>query len=69
MRVFGSVLIALLSIVGVAWSQGTATPSGHASTAPSVTATGLPMFRPVLIGQEPSTLINRIDEQALIRKG
>src|ERR1700688_3854266 len=69
MRVFGFCLLALLSIVGVAWSQGKAPPSGHASTTPSVTASGLSMFRPVLIGQGPSALINRIDEQDLIRKG
>src|SRR5207249_9246035 len=62
-------LITLLSVVDLAWSQGSATPSGHASTAPSATATGLPMFRPVLIGQGPSTLINRMDEQDLVRKG
>ncbi len=69
MRVFGFSLLALLSIVGVAWSQGTATPSERASTTPSVTASGLPMFRPVLIGQGPTALINRIDEQDLVRKG
>ncbi len=69
MRVFGFSLLALFLIVGVAWSQGTATPSGRASTTPSVTESGLPMFRPVLIGQGPSGLINRIDEQDLVRKG
>ena len=64
-------LIALLSVVDLAWSQGSATPSGQASATPSgrTTATGLPMFRPVLIGQGPSALINRIDEQDLVRKG
>jgi TonB family protein len=69
MRVFGSVLIALLSIVDLAWSQESATPSGQASATPSGRATELPMFRPALIGQGPSALINRIDEQDLIRKG
>jgi TonB family protein len=67
MRVFAFSLIALISIVDLAWSQGSATPAGHASSAPP--ATGLPMFRPVLIGQGPSALINRIDEQDLVRKG
>jgi TonB family protein len=69
MRTVAFSLIALLSIVDLAWSQGSATPSGHASAAAPATATGLPMFRPVLIGQGPSTLINRIDEQDLVRKG
>ena len=69
MRVFGFSLLALLLIVDLALSQGSATPSGHASTAPSATATGLPMFRPVLIGQGPTALINRMDEQDLVRKG
>ena len=69
MRTVAFSVITLLSIVDLAWSQGSAAPSAHASTAPSATATGLPMFRPVLIGQGPSTLINRIDEQDLVRKG
>src|SRR5438552_11654049 len=69
MRVFAFSLIALISVVDLALSQGSATPSGRASSAPSATAAGLPMVRPVLIGQGPSALINRIDEQDLIRKG
>jgi TonB family protein len=69
MRTVAFSLIALLSVVDLALSQGSATPSGHASTAPPATTTGLPMFRPVLIGQGPSALINRIDEQDLVRKG
>src|ERR1700675_4114834 len=69
MRVFGSVLIALVSIVDLAWSQGSATLSGQASATPSGRATELPMFRPVLIGQGPNALINRINEQDLVKKG
>lgn len=69
MRTVALSLIALLSVADLAWSQESATPSEHASTAPPATTTGLPMFRPVLIGQGPSTLINRIDEQDLVRKG
>jgi TonB family protein len=69
MRVFVCFLMALLSIVDLGRSQGSATPSGPASATPSGRATEFPMFRPVLIGQGPSALINRIDEQDLIRKG
>src|SRR5206468_10418114 len=69
MRALSFSLIALLSVVALAWSQESATPSGQASAAPSAPAAGLPMFRPVLIGQGPSALINRIDEQELVRKG
>ncbi len=69
MRTVAFSLITLLSIVDLGLSQGSATPSGHASTAPSATATGLPMVRPVLLGQGPSSIINRIDEQDLVRKG
>ena len=69
MRVFAFCLIALLVVVDLACAQAGATPTAHASAAPSTPAAGLPMFRPVLIGQGPNALINRIDEQELIRKG
>ena len=70
MRVFALSLITLLSIVDLASPQGSATPPGQASVTPSGRATAaLPMFRPVLIGQGPTALINRIDEQDLVRKG
>jgi len=69
MRMFAFCLITMLSLADLAWSQGSATPSGQASATPSGRTTGLPTFRPVLIGQGPSTLINRIDEQDLVRKG
>src|SRR5213078_1914247 len=61
MRAFAFSLIALLSIVDLVWSQESATPSAQAAE--------LPMFRPVLLGQGPNALINRIDEQGLIRYG
>lgn len=74
---FAVSLIALLSVVNAAWSQGITTPLGQASATPAAQASaasskpvaGLPMFRPVLIGQGPSALINRIDEQDLVRRG
>jgi TonB family protein len=69
MRVFAVFLIALLSIVDLARPQVSATPSGQASATPAGRTTELPMFRPVLIGRGPSALINRIDEQDLVRKG
>src|SRR5437667_10015287 len=61
MRAFAFSLIALLSIVDLVWSQESATPSAQAAE--------LPMFRPALLGQGPNALINRIDEQGLIRNG
>ncbi len=61
MRAFAFSLIALLSIVDLVWSQESATPSEQAAE--------LPMFRPALLGQGPNALINRIDEQGLIRNG
>ena len=61
MRAFAFSLIGLLSIGHLAWSQGSVTPSGQISE--------LPMYRPVLLGQGPDALINRIDEQDLVRKG
>jgi TonB family protein len=61
MRAFAFYLIALLSTVGFGWSQESVAPSGNTAQQP--------MFRPVLLGQGPNALINRIDEQDLIRKG
>src|SRR5947208_10902069 len=69
MRAFAFRLSALLVVVDLACAQAGAAPTAQASAAPSAPAAGLPMFRPVLIGQGPSALINRIDEQELIRKG
>jgi TonB family protein len=61
MRGFAFSLISLLSITDFAWSQVSVTPSGQVSE--------LPMYRPVLLGQGPNALINRIDDQDLMRKG
>jgi TonB family protein len=61
MRAFAFSLIALLSVIDLALSQESATPSAQAAQ--------LPMYRPVLLGQGPNALINRIDEQGLVRKG
>src|SRR4030095_6496143 len=60
MRTLVFFLIAFLSIVDLAWSQASVTPSAQAAE---------PMFRPVLIGQASNALINRIDEHDLVRKG
>jgi hypothetical protein len=61
MRAFAFSLIALLSIFDVAWSQVSNSPPGPAAA--------LPMYRPILIGQGPKSLIDRIDTQDLIKKG
>ena len=61
MRGFAYCLIISLSIVDLAWAQVSATPSGP--------ATELPTYRPVLLGQGPNALINRIDTQDLMKKG
>src|SRR5438876_7180789 len=61
MRAFAVSLIALLSLVDPAWSQVSVTPSWQVAT--------LPMYRPILLGQGPKSLIDRIDTQDLIRKG
>jgi TonB family protein len=54
-------LLAILSFVGVAWSQLTEVPSAQTRD--------LPMYRPILIGTGPDALINRIDTQDLMKKG
>jgi TonB family protein len=69
MRTVAFSLIALLSLVDLATPQESVTPSRQASATPSGQTAGLPMYRPVLIGQGPNALINRIDEQDLVRKG
>ena len=69
MRILAVSVIAFLSIIDLARAQAGATSTSQASATPSKPASALPMFRPVLIGQGPSALINRIDEQDLVRKG
>lgn len=61
MRAFAFCLIVLVSVIDLAWSQESAKQPEPAAE--------LPMYRPVLLGQGPNALINRIDEQDLVRKG
>lgn len=61
MRILGVSIFALLAIVDLASSQVTDLPSSQ--------TTKLPMYRPVLLGTGPNSLINRIDTQDLIKKG
>ena len=61
MRAFAFSLITWLSIADLALSQE--------STTPSTPEAQLPMYRPVLLGQGPNALINRIDGRGLISKG
>ncbi len=62
MRLVVSSLIVLLLIVDLASSQ----TMSVASPSP---AADLPMYRPILLGQGPNSLIDRIDTQDLIKKG
>ena len=60
MRAFAAFAVILLSVVDLGWAQ--------VDVGSSKTAT-LPMYRPVLLGTGPDSLINRIDTADLIRKG
>jgi len=60
MRVFVVSAVILLSIVDLGWSQ---------VDVPSSQTANLPMYRPILLGTGPESLINRIDTAALIREG
>src|SRR5437762_2065406 len=60
MRVFGISAVVLVSIVDLGWSQVDVSSSQTAN---------LPMYRPILLGTGPESLINRIDTAALIREG
>lgn len=60
MRVFAFFAIILLSVVDLGRSQVDVGSSRSAT---------LPMYRPVLLGSGPDSLINRIDTVDLIRKG
>lgn len=59
MRVFGISAVVLLAIVDLGWSQ-VDIPSAQAK---------LPMYRPVLLGTGPESLINRIDASGLMQQG
>jgi TonB family protein len=61
MRFPGSLLITLLLIADVTLSQTVDVPPPSASN--------LPMFRPALLGRGPTSLVNTIDTQDLIKKG
>ena len=54
-------LLILLSVVDLARSQTTEVPSAQTAE--------LPMYRPILLGKGPNSLINRIDTQELMKKG
>jgi TonB family protein len=60
MRVAALLTLSLLSMADLAWSQVDVESSKTA---------GLPMYRPILLGTGPESLINRIDAADLIRKG
>jgi hypothetical protein len=60
MRFFGILTAVLLSIVDLGWSQ---VDVGSTQTAK------LPMYRPILLGTGPDSLINRIDTADLVKKG
>lgn len=59
MRVFGISAVVLLAVVDLGWSQ-VDIPSAQAK---------LPMYRPILLGTGPESLINRIDTAELIKQG
>lgn len=61
MRVFGAFVLGLLAASISAWAQVTEVPSAQ--------TTNLPMYRPVLIGQGPNALVNRIDIEDLVKNG
>jgi len=59
MRLFGISAVVLLSIVDLGWSQ-VDIPSAQAK---------LPMYRPVVLGTGPESLVNRIDTTGLLKQG
>jgi len=61
MRVLTLSVLAQLSVVYLACSQVTEVPSAHTAE--------FPMYRPVLVGKGPNSLIDRIDTQELMQKG
>jgi TonB-like protein len=60
MRLFGISVVVLFSLAGPAWSQ---------VEVPSSQTSAMPMYRPVLIGSGPTSLINRIDAAGLMKQG
>jgi TonB family protein len=61
MRVSAVLMLIWMFVGDPAWSQVTEVPTEH--------QIALPMYRPILLGQGPDALINRIDTQELIKKG
>jgi hypothetical protein len=60
MRLFAISLLVLFSMTGPAWSQ---------VEVPSSQTSGLPMYRPILLGSGTESLINRIDAAGLMKQG
>ena len=60
MRICGFIAAILLSIVDLAWPQ---------VDVGSTQSAKLPMYRPVLLGTSPDSLINRIDSAGLMTQG
>jgi TonB family protein len=73
MRAFAFSLIVLVSIVDLVRAQTMVPTPGpsvqQAKATPAGQAAQLPPVRPILVGQGPSALINRIDEHDLLNKG
>lgn len=61
MRVSAVLILISMLFGNLAWSQVTEVPSERQMT--------LPMYRPILLGQGPDSLINRIDTQDLVQRG
>jgi hypothetical protein len=62
MRSAGFCLVAVLSIVDLASAQ-------TVNVVPSAPPENLPMFRPILLGQGPDSVINTVDTKGLFEKG
>ena len=60
MRVFRILPVALLFMVDPAWAQVDISSSQ---------TTNLPMYRPILLGTGPDSLVNRIDTAGLVQQG
>src|SRR3954471_7282373 len=60
MRRFVISTLLFLSLAGLGWSQ---------VDVPSSKTQSLPMYRPILLGSGPDSLINRIDTPGLVQQG
>jgi len=61
MRIFAAVLLVSLGASRLV--------SGQITEVPSAGSVNLPMYRPILVGQGPDALINRIDTEELLKDG